>query len=78
MAHSLEGNDTLASLAAEHTRPLLDLAENGGGDAGAALVQKMFGPDTSMGELEVRLGLGALATAVIDLRQRVADLEATK
>jgi hypothetical protein len=31
-----------------------------------------------MGELEVRLGLGALATAVIDLRQRVADLEADK
>jgi hypothetical protein len=76
MAHSLRGNDTLALLAAEATRPVLDLAESSGGDAGRALVEKMYGPDSSMGELELRLALGALATAVIDLRERVAEIEA--
>jgi hypothetical protein len=78
MAHSIEANPALSAIAIEHTRPLMELAESGGGgDAGAALVEYMIsGADSSMGEFELRLALGALATAVIELRERVARLEA--
>ena len=76
MPHSLENNPALANIATEATRPLLELAETSGGDAGAALRKYLYGPDSSMGEFELRLALGALANAVIALNERVARLEA--
>jgi hypothetical protein len=78
MAHEIAQNPALARIAAEHTHPLMEVAEDLGGDAGAALLNYMIsGADSSMGELELRLGLGALATAVLDLSARVAELETT-
>jgi len=55
----------------------MELVRSGaGGDAGRALESYMFSADTSMGELETRLALGALATALTDTRERLARLEA--
>lgn len=77
MGHSLQGNDALANTATRATYPLLRIADSGaGGDAGRALLNYMYSADTSMGELEVRLALGALATALLDAGERLARLEA--
>jgi hypothetical protein len=46
------------------TEDVLWVAEHHGGEAGRRLVENMpFGAGQSMGELEARLALGALATA---------------
>jgi hypothetical protein len=76
MPHLLENNPALANIATEGTRPLLELAETSGGDAGAALKKYLYGPDSSFGEFELRLALGTLANAVITLNEHVARLEA--
>ncbi len=58
------------------TVDVLWVAENHGGEAGSRLVENMVaGPDTSMGELEGRLALGAIATAQREILERLDALE---
>jgi hypothetical protein len=67
-----------AHMASDATIDLLWLAQNGyGGAAGEKLVEHMIaGPDTSLGELELRLALGTLAAAQRAILERLARVDA--
>jgi hypothetical protein len=63
-------------IATQATEDILWVAEHHGGEAGQRLLSFMIaGPNTSMGELEVRLALGALATAQRGIIERIEELE---
>jgi hypothetical protein len=64
-------------MAANATRDLLWLAQQGhGGEAGDKLLMNLIaGPDSSFGDLEIRLAIGALATAQKAILERLEELE---
>ena len=75
MATPIDTSGRIA-MAIAATEDVLWVAEHHGGEAGRRLVEDMVaGPDTSMGELENRLALGAMATAQREILERLDALE---